>query len=38
MDSHIFTTNFTKAFYLPTKADLFLSGLRSWVNQYKAEP
>jgi phenylpropionate dioxygenase-like ring-hydroxylating dioxygenase large terminal subunit len=30
--------NFTKAFYLPTKADLFVFQLRSWVNQYHAEP
>ncbi|OUL19603.1 Rieske 2Fe-2S domain-containing protein [Nostoc sp. 106C] len=31
------SANFTKAFYLPTKADLFVSQLRSWVNQYSAE-
>jgi phenylpropionate dioxygenase-like ring-hydroxylating dioxygenase large terminal subunit len=30
--------NFAKAFYLPTKADLFVFQLRSWVNQYNAEP
>jgi phenylpropionate dioxygenase-like ring-hydroxylating dioxygenase large terminal subunit len=32
------SANFAKAFYLPTKADLFVSQLRSWVNQYKVEP
>jgi hypothetical protein len=32
------SANFTKAFYLPTKADLFVFQLRSWVKQYKAEP
>ncbi|MTJ14971.1 Rieske 2Fe-2S domain-containing protein [Anabaena sp. UHCC 0187] len=30
--------NFTKAFYLPTKADLFVFQLRSWVNQYSLDP
>lgn len=30
--------NFTKAFYLPTKADLFVFQLRSWVNQYSIDP
>ncbi|MEA5616751.1 Rieske 2Fe-2S domain-containing protein [Cronbergia sp. UHCC 0137] len=30
--------NFTKAFYLPTKADSFVFELRQWVNQYHAEP
>ncbi|NET04580.1 MAG: Rieske 2Fe-2S domain-containing protein [Symploca sp. SIO2B6] len=30
--------NFTKAFYLPTKADLYVFGLHSWINQYHAEP
>ena len=29
---------FAQAFYLPTKADLFVSELRKWVNQYQAEP
>jgi len=28
---------YTKAFYLPTKADVFVSALRDWVNQY-SEP
>jgi phenylpropionate dioxygenase-like ring-hydroxylating dioxygenase large terminal subunit len=28
---------FSQAFYLPTKADLFVSELRKWVNQYQAE-
>jgi uncharacterized protein (DUF983 family) len=28
---------FAKAFYLPTKADLFVTELRNWVNQY-SEP
>lgn len=31
-------TNFTKAFYLPTRADLFVSALRDWVNQFQADP
>ncbi|MBE9205001.1 Rieske 2Fe-2S domain-containing protein [Nostoc sp. LEGE 06077] len=31
------TDNFTKAFYLPTKADIFVFQLRSWVKQYCAE-
>ncbi|MDZ8056580.1 MAG: Rieske 2Fe-2S domain-containing protein [Aulosira sp. ZfuVER01] len=31
------SANFNKAFYLPTKADLFVFQLRSWVNQYSAE-
>lgn len=30
--------NFSKAFYLPTKADLFVFEFRSWVNQYQADP
>lgn len=30
--------NFNKAFYLPTKADSFVSALRQWVNQYQADP
>ena len=30
--------NFTKAFYLPTKADHFVFELRQWVNQYNANP
>lgn len=30
--------NFTKAFYLPTKADLFVFQLRTWVNQYSIDP
>ncbi|WP_041933794.1 Rieske 2Fe-2S domain-containing protein [Gloeothece verrucosa] len=29
---------FNKAFYLPTKADTYVSALRQWVNQYQAEP
>ncbi len=28
---------FAQAFYLPTKADLFVAELRKWVNQYDAE-
>ncbi len=31
------SANFNKAFYLPTKADLFVFQLRSWVNQYQVE-
>ena len=30
--------NYTKAFYLPTKADLYVSQLRQWVNLYHADP
>lgn len=30
--------NFAKAFYLPTRADAFVSALRKWVNEYQAEP
>ncbi|MDY6781526.1 MAG: Rieske 2Fe-2S domain-containing protein [Cyanobacteriota bacterium] len=30
--------NLNKAFYLPTKADLFVFEFRSWVNQYQADP
>ncbi|XWK88047.1 MAG: Rieske 2Fe-2S domain-containing protein [Phormidium sp.] len=30
--------NFTKAFYLPTKADSFVFELRQWVNQYSVDP
>ncbi|MEA5550531.1 Rieske 2Fe-2S domain-containing protein [Anabaena cylindrica UHCC 0172] len=32
------SNNFTKAFYLATKADSFVFELRQWVNQYNAEP
>lgn len=32
------STNFAKAFYLPTKADRFVSELRKWVNNYNADP
>jgi len=30
--------DFTKAFYLPTRADQFVVELRRWVNQYDADP
>jgi phenylpropionate dioxygenase-like ring-hydroxylating dioxygenase large terminal subunit len=30
--------NLSKAFYLPTKADLFVFEFRSWVNRYSADP
>lgn len=30
--------NFTKAFYLPTKADSFVFELRQWVNNYSIDP
>lgn len=30
--------NFAKAFYLPTRADTFVSELRKWVNAYAADP
>ena len=29
--------NFTKAFYLPTKADLFVFEFRQWINHYQVE-
>ncbi|MDJ0729149.1 MAG: Rieske 2Fe-2S domain-containing protein [Crocosphaera sp.] len=29
--------NVSKAFYLPTKADLFVFQLHSWINQYQAQ-
>lgn len=32
------SANFAKAFYLPTKADSFVSQLRQWVKKYTAEP
>ena len=32
------STAYTKAFYLPTTADTFVTQLRQWVNQYDAEP
>jgi phenylpropionate dioxygenase-like ring-hydroxylating dioxygenase large terminal subunit len=32
------SANFTKAFYLPTLADRFVSQLRQWVNKYSADP
>jgi phenylpropionate dioxygenase-like ring-hydroxylating dioxygenase large terminal subunit len=32
------SSNFAKAFYLPTGADTFVSGLRRWVNEYEADP
>ena len=30
--------NFAKAFYLPTRADSFVSQLRKWVNEFQADP
>jgi phenylpropionate dioxygenase-like ring-hydroxylating dioxygenase large terminal subunit len=30
--------NYSKAFYLPTKADLYVSELRQWVNLYHSDP
>jgi phenylpropionate dioxygenase-like ring-hydroxylating dioxygenase large terminal subunit len=32
------SADFSKAFYLPTKADRFIFEFRQWVNQYKAQP
>ncbi|MCU0547897.1 MAG: Rieske 2Fe-2S domain-containing protein [Leptolyngbya sp. Prado105] len=32
------SANFAKAFYLPTRADAFVSGLRKWVNEFEADP
>ncbi|MBW4511848.1 MAG: Rieske 2Fe-2S domain-containing protein [Scytonematopsis contorta HA4267-MV1] len=31
-------SNFSKAFYLPTKADRFIFELRQWVNLYNGDP
>lgn len=36
--SEVGSENFTKAFYLPTKADSFVFELRQWVNQYSVDP
>ncbi len=30
--------NFSKAFYLPTKADAYIFELRNWFNNYQADP
>ena len=30
--------NYSKAFYLPTKADLYVSELRQWISLYNADP
>ena len=32
------TEQYSKAFYLPTKADLYVSELRQWVNLYQGDP
>ncbi|MEM6752093.1 MAG: Rieske 2Fe-2S domain-containing protein [Cyanobacteria bacterium P01_C01_bin.38] len=32
------SANFNKVFYLPTKADSYVSELRQWVNKYNANP
>ncbi len=32
------STEFAKAFYLPTKADTFVTELRKWVNGFHADP
>jgi phenylpropionate dioxygenase-like ring-hydroxylating dioxygenase large terminal subunit len=32
------SARFSKAFYLPTKADAFVAELRKWVNQFDADP
>jgi phenylpropionate dioxygenase-like ring-hydroxylating dioxygenase large terminal subunit len=32
------TSNFNKAFYLPTKADLFVFEFRQWIDRYNADP
>ncbi|MBW4541275.1 MAG: Rieske 2Fe-2S domain-containing protein [Myxacorys chilensis ATA2-1-KO14] len=32
------SANFAKAFYLPTRADAFVSTLRQWVNEFGADP
>jgi phenylpropionate dioxygenase-like ring-hydroxylating dioxygenase large terminal subunit len=32
------SSNYSKVFYLPTKADLYVSELRQWVNLYNSDP
>jgi phenylpropionate dioxygenase-like ring-hydroxylating dioxygenase large terminal subunit len=32
------SSEFVRAFYLPTRADTFVTALRKWVNEYGAEP
>jgi phenylpropionate dioxygenase-like ring-hydroxylating dioxygenase large terminal subunit len=32
------SNNFSQAFYLPTKADVFVFEYRQWVNDYQADP
>ena len=32
------SSNFAKAFYLPTRADSFVSALRKWLSEYEADP
>jgi len=32
------SSNFNQAFYLPTKADLYVVQLRSWIKQFNADP
>lgn len=32
------SANFAKAFYLPTRADSFISALQKWINEYEANP
>lgn len=32
------SSNFAKAFYLPTRADSFVSALQKWINEYKVDP
>lgn len=32
------SANFAKAFYLPTRADSFVSALRKWLNEFEADP
>lgn len=32
------SSNYSQAFYLPTKADLYVSELRQWFNLYNADP
>ncbi len=38
LENHGGSSNFAKAFYLPTRADRFVTELRQWVNQYQANP
>jgi phenylpropionate dioxygenase-like ring-hydroxylating dioxygenase large terminal subunit len=38
LEHHGGSENFNQAFYLPTKADLFVFEYRQWLNTYQADP